>query len=300
MSDGSGARCGFVAIVGRPNVGKSTLLNALIRHKISITSPRPQTTRHNLLGIRNLPLGQIIYVDTPGLHHNAGKAMNRYMNRSAMAALTDVDCIVFVVEALRWTAEDTSVLEHLAKLPVPVIAAANKVDQVSDKKNLLPWLQTLAQRMAFGAIVPVSARQRENIQELEGEVVARLPVHEALFPADQLTDRSERFLAAEIVREKLTRRLGKELPYALTVEIERFETQAHIARIAAVIWVERAGQKAIVIGKGGAVLKKVGEQARHDMEGLFGGKVFLQLWVKVREGWSDDERALRSLGYSEP
>lgn len=291
------SRCGYVAIVGRPNVGKSTLLNAILGQKISITSRRPQTTRHRILGIQTIGHSQAVYVDTPGLHLGGKRAMNRYMNRTAASVLGEVDVVVFVVEGLRWTNEDEHVLKLLTAVKVPVILVVNKVDQIVDKKALLPHLQVLAAKRDFAAVIPLSAKSKDNVAALEQNVLERLPVSEPFFPEDQITDKSERFLAAELIREKLTRRLGEELPYALTVEIQEFKDENGLLRISATIWVERPGQKKIVIGKGGTVLKEVGQKARLDMEKLFGHKVFLQLWVKVKEGWADDERALRSLGY---
>lgn len=291
-------RSGYVAIVGRPNVGKSTLLNHLLQYKISITSRRPQTTRHAILGIHTVENAQVVYVDTPGLHTNGKRAMNRYMNRTAAAALEDVDAVIFVVEATRWTEEDENVLDRLKQIRAPVFLVVNKVDQIKNKKQLLPIIENLAVKRHYEDIVPLSALRGDQVSTLENAVIGVLPEGEFLYPEDQVTDRSERFLVAEIVREKLTRHLGKELPYALTVEIEQFEVEGALVRIGAIIWVERDGQKAIVIGKGGQLLKKVGELARIDMETLLGRRVFLRLWVKVREGWSDDERALRSLGYT--
>lgn len=291
------SRCGYVAIIGRPNVGKSTLLNCILGQKISITSRRPQTTRHRILGIKTIGDSQAVYVDTPGVHLGGKRAMNRYLNRAASSVLAEVDVIVFVVEGLRWTEEDEHVLRLLAPVKVPVILVVNKVDQVADKTALLPHLQSLAQRREFADVVPLSGKSGDNVAALERSVLERLPPSEPFFPEDQITDRSERFLAAEMIREKLTRRLGQEIPYALTVEIQEFKEEGGLLRISAVIWVERAGQKSIVIGKSGAVLKDVGQKARMDMERLFEQKVFLQLWVKVKEGWSDDERALHSLGY---
>jgi GTP-binding protein Era len=292
-------RCGFVALVGRPNVGKSTLLNRLLGQKISITSHRPQTTRHRILGIRTQRDTQVIYVDTPGLHKGGKHAMSRYLNRAAMSTLRDVDVIVLVVEGTLWTDEDRFVAERIAGTGVPVVVAVNKVDRLKDKQALLPHLEMLARNIRFHDIVPLSALHGDNVEALENAVCSLLPESEFVFPRDQITDRSERFLAAELIREKLTRKLGAELPYALTVEIEQFKREGRLLRISAVIWVERPGQKAIVIGKGGAKLKSIGAMAREDMEKIFGGKVFLQLWVKIREGWSDDERALRSLGYTD-
>ncbi|MFA5530499.1 MAG: GTPase Era [Thiohalomonadaceae bacterium] len=292
-------RAGYVAIVGRPNVGKSTLMNHLIGQKISITSAKPQTTRHRVLGIDTGEDYQAVYVDTPGLHLGAKKAMNRYMNRAAAGSLEGVDLVLFVIEAGRWTAEDEMVLSRLAEVTVPVILVVNKVDKFADKTALLPLLAELAQKRGFAEVVPVSALKNNNLPSLRKQVPRYLPKGEPIFAEDQLTDRSQRFLAAEIVREKLMRNLGEELPYALTVEIEQFKEEGGVYDIAAVIWVEREGQKKIVIGKGGTGLKLVGQQAREDMEKLFQYRVFLRLWVKVKEGWSDDERALRSLGYSD-
>jgi len=291
--------CGYVAIVGRPNVGKSTLLNKLLGQKISITAHKPQTTRHRILGIKTDEHAQIIYVDTPGIHGNAKVALNRYMNRAATASINDVDVILFVVEASFWTEQDEFVLKKLSTVEAPVILVLNKLDSLKEKEKLLPHLQMLADKMKFAQLIPVSARTGEGVVELESAVVALLPVSDAFFPEDQITDRSERFLAAEFVREKLMRSLGEEVPYGLTVEIERFEARDKLTTIHAVIWVARPGHKGIVIGKGGSLLKRVGEQARKDMEQAFGCKVFLQLWVKVKEGWADDERALRSLGYTD-
>lgn len=291
--------CGYAAIIGRPNVGKSTLLNKILGQKISITSPRPQTTRHRLLGIKTTPQGQAIYVDTPGLHRDRKRAINRYMNRAARAAITEVDVVVFVVEALNWTDEDQDIVNSLEDVQVPVIAVVNKVDKVADKSELLPFLQLLAEKRNFVTIIPLAARSGKGVERLEAEVLRLLPQVEPMFADDQITDRSERFLAAELIREKLTRRLGQELPYALTVEIENFTDEEGLARIQAIIWVERETQKAIVIGSGGGVLKEIGQLARVDMEKLFGRKVFLEMWVKVKEGWSENERLLRKLGYEE-
>jgi GTP-binding protein Era len=299
MTDAKVFHCGFVALVGRPNVGKSTLLNHLLGQKISITSRKPQTTRHSLLGIKTTDDAQFVYVDTPGLHLKEKKAMNRYMNRAAAAVLSDVDAVVFVIEAGRWTEEDDNVVRRLKDLSVPVVLAVNKVDRMKDKGALLPLLEELSHKMAFAGIVPLSALKGDNTERLEQTVQGLLPSSQPLFPEDQITDRTERFLAAELVREKLMRRLGQELPYALTVEIEQFKERGGMLEIAALVWVEREGQKKIIIGKGGSGLREVGREARTEMETLFGRKVFLQLWVKVKEGWSDNERALRSLGYSD-
>jgi len=289
--------CGYVAIVGRPNVGKSTLLNKLLGQKISITAHKPQTTRHRILGIRTDERAQIIYVDTPGIHGNVKVALNRYMNRAATTSINDVDVILFVIEASNWNEQDEFVLKMLSETDVPVILVLNKLDKVKQKEKMLPQLEELAKKINFAQLVPVSARTGDGIEALESAVISLLPPSVPLFPEDQITDRSERFLAAEFIREKLMRSLGEEVPYALTVEIERFEDQGNLKTIHAVIWVSRPGHKGIVIGKGGSLLKRIGEQARKDMERAFDCKVFLQLWVKVKEGWADDERALRSLGY---
>jgi len=291
--------CGYVAIIGRPNVGKSTLLNHLLGQKLSITSRKPQTTRHRLLGIKTEGNTQIIYVDTPGLHQRKHNAMNRYLNRAATNSLVGVDVIVWLVEALLWTGEDSYVLEALAQSAVPVILGVNKIDKLSDKKALLPYLQEVAIKRDFVEVFPISAQNGQNLVELEAKITHLLPINTFLFPEDQFTDRTERFLAAEIIREKLVRRLGAELPYRLTVQIEHFSSETNLTHISAIIWVERKGQKPIVIGKKGQMLKAIGEEARKEMEMMVGCKVFLQLWVKVKQGWCDDERALRQLGYSE-
>jgi GTPase len=292
-------RCGHIAIVGRPNVGKSTLMNQLIGQKISITSHKPQTTRHRIHGIKSLPTAQLIYVDTPGIHHGAKRAMNQLMNRAAITALTGVEVVLFVVEVNNWRAEDDLVLSHLQGLDQPVILVINKIDQLRDRQRLLPLIAEWGKRYPFVAVVPLSARRGTQIEALEREILNHLPAAEAIYPDDYITDRSSRFLAAEIVREKLMRMLDQELPYAITVEIERFTEEKGLISIHALIWLERSSQKAIVIGKGGETLKAVGSAARIDMEKLFDCKVFLQLWVKIKEGWADDERALQSLGYRE-
>jgi GTPase len=292
-------RCGYVALVGRPNVGKSTLLNRLAGQKISITARKPQTTRYRIHGIKTTRTAQIIYVDTPGLHQPDRRAINRYLNRLASGVLAEVDVVVFVVRALQWTEDDQAVLEQLSAVSAPVVLAINQVDRIRDKHLLLPHLQRLEGAFAFRHLVPVSALRGDNVEALERSVQELLPPGPALYPEDQVTDRSERFLAAELVREKLTRALGDELPYALTVEIEEFAERKSARFVRALVWVERPGQKAIVIGSQGAQLKEVGRLARQEMEALFGAKVYLEIWVKVRQGWSDDERALKSLGYDE-
>ncbi len=294
-----GSRAGYVALVGRPNTGKSTLLNYLVGQKLSITSRKPQTTRHQILGIRSEAGWQAVYVDTPGMHKGGERAINRVMNRAARAVLGDVDVIIMVVDRTAWTDEDERVLEQVRASAVPVILAVNKVDLLADKNVLLPHLEALSRRADFAAIVPLSALREHNLDELDAEVLKLLPAGDFFFPEDQVTDRTERFLAAEIVREKITRQLGDELPYATAVEIEEFAEDRAVLHISALILVERRGQKRIVIGEGGSRLRAIGTEARKDMERLFDQKVMLRLWVKVRAGWSDDERALKSLGYDE-
>lgn len=292
-------QAGYIAIVGRPNVGKSTLLNHILEQKISITSRKPQTTRHNILGIKTEGAVQMMFVDTPGLHRGQDKAINRYMNRAASAATKDVDVIVFVVDKTVWTEEDEWICERLVQAQAPIIVAVNKVDQLDDKAVLIPHLQKVSERLTPAEIVPVSALRGHNLDVLEKEIVKRIPSAPHLFPAEQVTDRSSRFLAAEIVREKITRQLGAELPYQITVEVEEFKQEGAVVHISALILVERDGQKRILIGDKGARIKSIGQQARIDMEKMLGAKVMLNLWVKVKSGWSDDDRALRSLGYND-
>lgn len=293
--------CGFVAIVGRPNVGKSTLMNRILGQKISITSRRPQTTRHQVMGIKTENDAQFIYVDTPGIHklgRDRNKAINRFMNQAATQALRDVDCVVFIVDRTRWTEEDQIVLDRLANVEAPVVLAINKVDRIEDKATLLPWLAELGARRDFAAIVPIAAQHGTHVDMLEAEVAKHLPEGVHHFPEDQVTDRSQRFLAAELVREKVMRQLGDELPYQMTVEIEEFSDDGRVLHIGALILVERQGQKKILIGEKGERIKMIGRDARLDMEKAFDAKVMLSLWVKVKRGWSDDERALKSLGYN--
>ena len=264
---------------------------------MSITSRKPQTTRHQILGIKTTESSQVVYVDTPGIHLHGKRAMNRYMNRAAGSALEGVHVALFLVEPLRWTEEDDLVLKRLKQSKVPVILVVNKVDTLEDKEALLPYLQDVAGKYEFKHIIPVSALKGTSLDVLENNILEFLDISEPYFPEDQVTDRSVRFMAAEIVREKLMRRLGQELPYDLTVEIERFKEQKGLVHIHALIWVERKNQKAIIIGKGGERIKAIGEEARHDIEKLVEKMVYLELWVKIKEGWSDDERALQSLGY---
>ena len=292
-------RCGYVAVVGRPNVGKSTLVNHILGQKLAITSRKPQTTRHNMLGIKTEGAVQAVYVDTPGLHKGGQTALNRFMNRSALTALKDIDVAIFVVDRMRWTDEDEMVFERIQYLTCPLIIAVNKADRLEDKSQLLAHLEWLATKLPNAQIVPVSALHGHNLETLERLVSEYLPVSEHFFPEDQITDRSSRFLAAEMVREKIMRQLGAELPYQITVEIEEFKQEDHILHIHALILVERDGQKKIIIGDKGERIKRIGQEARKDMEILFGSKIMLNLWVKVKSGWSDDERALRSLGYQE-
>lgn len=291
--------CGYVAIIGRPNVGKSTLLNRLLGQKISITSRRPQTTRHRILGIKTIGNFQTIYVDTPGLQAREPKALNRYLNNAAFNVIYDVDVIILVVDGLRWQEQDETILQTIAKVEKPVVLAINKVDKLQMKERLLAYIDVVSHKFIFQAIVPISAQNGANVEQLEASINKLLPSNPWLFPEDQLTDRNDRFLVAEIIREKLTRLLGQELPYALSVGVEQFVEEDKLIRIAASIIVERSGQKAIVIGKQGELLKKVGTLARRDIERLLAKKVFLQLWVKVKANWSNDEKLLKSFGYQD-
>ncbi|MEE4384336.1 MAG: GTPase Era [Pseudomonadales bacterium] len=297
MSDVAPTRCGYVALVGRPNVGKSTLLNRLVGEKLAITADRPQTTRHALLGIRTEGADQILYVDTPGLHAGERRALNRAMNRSARAAVADVDVVCMVVEAGRWTDGDDLVLELVRRARGAKLLVVNKADRVRPREALLPYLEACAGRAAWDELVPISALKGHNLDRLEACIRARLPEAPHLFEADELTDRSERFLVAELVREKLFRRLGDEVPHQLTVEIERWEDTPRGTLIHAAVLVEREGQKVIVLGRGGERIREVGIEARRDIERLLDRHVRLELWVKVRGGWSDDARMLRRLGY---
>ncbi len=293
----TGFRCGTIAIVGRPNVGKSTLMNGLIGQKISITSPKPQTTRHRIHGILSLPEAQLVFVDTPGIHLNTPKALNRVMNRTASTALEGVDVVMMLIEAGRWTDEDARVARLVSQLTIPVLLVINKVDKIQPREKLLPYLASLSEKVKFTQSMPISAYDKKHLLRLQEALIKLLPEGEAMFDEDMVTDASTRFLAAEMVREKLMRSLNEELPYGLTVEIERYEVGERRIEIHALILVEREGQKKIVIGEKGAMLKMVGTQARHDLMNLLGSPVHLQLWVKVKDNWSDDERALASLGY---
>jgi len=290
-------RCGYAPLVGRPNVGKSTLLNTLMGEKVSIVTPKPQTTRHRILGIDTGEQVQIVFVDTPGLHPPGSKALNRAMNRAATGSVADADVIVMVVEALRWTDGDQHVLEQCLSADRPVIAAVNKTDTVKPKQKLLPYLETLAGRASFQEIIPVSATRGTNVDVLRGAVCRYLPQGPPLFPEAMRSDRDDRFRIAEIIREKLMLRLRDEIPYGLAVEVEQLEILPRLLRIGAAIWVERPSQKAIVIGKGGVQLKACGSAARLELEQIYGRKVHMELWVRVRKKWSDSDRALKDLGF---
>lgn len=292
-------RAGTIAVLGRPNVGKSTLINALVGAKVSIVSPRPQTTRHRLLGIASFPEGQLLLVDTPGIHGQQKRAMNRMMNRAARGAVEGVDAAMLVIEAGRWTDDDSLAYQALKHSGVPCVLVINKVDKFPDKGALLPFMAEVTREREFSSVYPLSALKKRGLEGLVKTLLKLVPEAEALYPDDEITDRSERFLAGELVREQLMTRLGEELPYSATVEIEKFELDGEMLRIAAVVWVEREGQKPIVIGKGGERLKAISTGARIGMEKLFGRKVFLETWCRVREGWSDDEAALRRFGYSD-
>ncbi|MFT6986152.1 MAG: GTP-binding protein Era [Psychromonas sp.] len=293
-------KCGLIAIVGRPNVGKSTLINALLGQKVSITSRKAQTTRHRILGIDTEGDYQTIFVDTPGLHVEEKRAINRLMNRAASSSINDVEMVVFVVEGTHWNEDDEMVLSKFKYLKCPVILAVNKIDNVQDKELLLPHLEGLGKLYNFKHILPMSAKKGDNIEKIRQWAQEVLPESEHYFPEDYITDRSSRFMASEIVREKLMRFLGDELPYSVTVEIEQFKQQANgVLHINALILVERDGQKRMVIGNKGEKLKAISMQSRLDMEELFDSKVFLEVWVKVKSGWADDMRALHSLGYGD-
>jgi GTPase len=291
-------RAGFVAIVGRPNVGKSTLLNALLQQKLSIVSAKPQTTRHRVLGVMTEALFQIAWVDTPGLHTDGRRALNTLMNKTAQASLVEADILLMVVEAERWLEEDERVLEKVKQSGLPCVLILNKVDRVTPRAKLLPILTALAQKHEFLELVPLSALKRDRVKDLPAMIAGHLPVSPPLYPPEMLTDRSLQFRATEIVREKLMRHLSQEVPYGLTVELEREQvTEDGRIELHVVIWVEREGQKKIVIGEGGQVLKSVGTQARSELNRLYQTRTHVNLWVKVRENWSDDLRKLQSLGY---
>jgi len=290
-------KSGYVAIIGRPNVGKSTLLNAILGQKISITAHKAQTTRHKILGIKTDNHIQAIYLDTPGMHKERKRALNRYMNKAATSSLLDANVIIFMVEELKWLDDDELALKNISKLTCPVILVVNKVDATKNKNALLPFLEQLNTKFKFQESIPISAKNNINIDKLEQAVATLLPANPFYFPKEQITDKSERFLVAEIIREKLTRLLGQEVPHDLTVAIESFTTKRDLIHIGAIIYVERDGQKAIVIGKAGSKLKEISTKARLDIEKLLHKKVFLEVWVKVKPGWSDSERSMQELGY---
>lgn len=289
--------CGYIALIGRPNVGKSTLLNRILEQKLSITSRKPQTTRHSILGIRTEGDYQFVYVDTPGIHQGSKKTMNRMMNKTAISVLKDVDTVAFLVDGTHWQDEDEYVLELIKKVDVPCFLLVNKVDKIADKEKLLPWLETLSKRHNFTAIIPISAKTGVQVDTLQEKLKAFLPEGPHLFPDDQFTDRSTRFLCAELLREKIFRLCGQELPYSTTVEIESYKEEESMIRIHALILVDKENHKRMVIGDKGSKLKEMASTARIDMEKMLGKKVFLQCWCKVKSGWSDNERLLKQLGY---
>jgi len=292
-------RFGYVAIIGRPNVGKSTLLNRILGQKVSIVTAKPQTTRQRLAGIKTTEQGQVVYVDTPGIHHSAKRALNRYMNRVAQASFRDVDLVMFLVEAGKWTRQDDFVARALRSADVPVMLVLNKIDEVTDKESLLGFVEKEITVDDYDSLMMISAKTGSGVDELEKRVMQKLPFSRPFYDEDQFTDRSERFLAAEMIREQLTLRLHQELPYALTVQIEEFKRSKKLLTIGAIIWVERDSQKQITIGKKGIVLKQVGSKARAVLEELFGEKVFLRLWVKVSRDWSDSDRLIERFGYTD-
>ena len=290
-------QAGSIAVVGRPNVGKSTLVNELIGQKLSITSHRPQTTRHRINAIDTQKSYQMVFVDTPGIHIGNSKAINSYMNRAASSSFNDVDIIIWIVEVFKWTKEDARVLEHLSRVNVPILLCINKIDKATTIEKILPFLESLNEKFQATEVFPLSAFERSDIKKLRKLILKYLPEQEAIYNEDYITDRSQKFIISEFIREKLMRNLSNELPYDITVEIERFELDGKLYRIAARIFVDKASQKSIVIGHNGEMLKKIGQESRQTIEGFLEAKVFLELWVKVRQGWSDDKRALASLGY---
>ena len=293
-------RCGLVAVIGRPNVGKSTMINAILGRKVSIVTAKPQTTRHRILAVHTTDAAQIVFVDTPGLHRKASKAMNRLMNRTAANALADADVVLFVSDASHWTGEDDAVLKRLRRVGAPVIAVLNKVDKVHPKEKLLDAIALMSARLDFAEIVPMSALKGDNLAQLVELLPAFLPVSPPLFPGDMHTDRSREFHAAEVIREKLTLMLHQELPYGLTVQVEQFLEEDGGITINAVIWVERDSQKGIVVGRGGSALKRIGRAARLELKEQLGCNVHLELWVKVKSNWADNEQDLMNLGYEAP
>ena len=297
MAAGELPRAGFVAVIGRPNVGKSTLVNALVGQKVSIVTPKPQTTRHRILGVHTAGNTQVIFIDTPGLHSHAGKAMNRLMNRAAVSALQEADLILFMCEANRWTRDDQNALDRATGTSAPVIALLNKIDKVHPKEELLAAIAAMSARFDFAEVIPLSAKLGENLDRLMSVIPKFLPESAPLFPEEMFTDRSESFRTAELVREQLTLNLRQEVPYGLTVQIERLETGDEGMEVHAVIWVERESQKGIVVGKGGNLLKKVGRAVRLELKRELGRPVHIELWVKVKENWADNEEQLQRLGF---
>ena len=295
--DKSKTYCGYIAIIGRPNVGKSTFLNNILGQKISITSRKPQTTRHQILGIKTIKTHQLIFVDTPGLHQKEHRALNTQMNKAARSALREVNAVLFMIESLQWTTDDDWVLNLLTKVKCPVALLINKIDLLKDKDAMLPFIKKVSEKFHFAEIIPLSARKGQNVEQIEHILMKWLPASPHFFPSDQVTDKSTRFRMAELIREKITRILGEELPYATTVEIEEFKSQDKVQIISAIIWVERPGQKVIMIGSKGQRLKQIGIRARKSIETLLNKQVHLRLWVKIKENWSDSDRALKSLGY---
>lgn len=290
---------GTIAIIGRPNVGKSTLMNFILGEKISITSNKPQTTRNRILGIKTTDSVQMVFIDTPGLHHYHKHEMNRIMNRAARDTIAEVDVVLFLIEAMRWNEDDALVLKQLQSLDIPVLLVINKVDMIKNKLELLPFMENLAKQYDFAKIIPLSAKSGLQVDELEKTLESLMPHEGEMYPEDQLTDRGDRFIAAEFMREKLMRSLGSEIPYELAVTVELMEEEEAIIKISLVIWIARESQKSIVIGKHGSVLKQAGTQARKDLEYYFQKKVLLKSWVKVRENWSDDQRSMVDLGIDE-
>lgn len=297
MTAGPDFRCGFVAVIGRPNVGKSTLINAIVGSKVSIVTPKPQTTRHRIVAVHTQEKSQILFIDTPGLHHNAAKAMNRMMNRTATSALSDADLVLFLCEANRWTREDEAALKRVVDCGVPAVAVLNKIDKVHPREVLLQTIAEMSDRADFREVVPLSAKNGDNMDRLLSLIPDLLPLSVPLFPEDMRTDRSEHFHTTELIREKLMLSLRQEVPYGLTVQIERYEKEAEGVAINAIIWVERDSQKGIVVGKGGKHLKKVGREARLELKKKLGVPVHLELWVKVKDNWADSDKELQRLGY---
>ena len=293
----SGFKAGYAAIVGRPNVGKSTLLNRLIDHKVSIVTRKPQTTRRQIRGIKSTPDYQIIFTDTPGYQNKYKNAMNRYMNREVINALQDTDVVLFVVEALKWGDDDALVADVLKEAGAPVVLVINKLDLLKERATLLPYINSLKEKLSCTEIVPLSARRRRDVDLLERRIAGMLPAGEPLYPPDQVSDKSARFLAAEYIREKVMERLGDELPYRISVTIDEFNDEPTLLSLCATIWVERRSHRSILIGTSGKVLKSIGADARNELEKFFAKKVYLQTWVKTKKNWTEDIKALKTLGY---